>query len=147
MKVRPISWFKRVSNELTDFMKKFMFIVGFSAIATPVVYKLVAIYDDNVGVYFKETGKIVKYWRVNMGMFEAVLDRVNTDHVYYVKMADDKERDAILMRTGDTPPEHFVFIEDPLLGTIAFAAYYNTGRDTWYFYSFDEEPFTLIHER
>jgi len=125
--------------------KQIMFVIAFVGATTPGWVKLKNYVDDNLLWYFKATDAMVKQWRVRNGIDEALLDRINAGKEYFVVFSDGVKRSAVLFQTAEG--EAFVFIDDSILGNIVYAAYYNESRTLWYFYSFEDDPYTIIYEK
>lgn len=130
-------------GKIDNWIKRTMLVIGFIGALTPIYFGIRDIVKSNILWYFDTTEELIEQWQVSMGVFESLLERVTGD--FYVVFDDGVNRDAMIFKAnyGD----YFVFINDPILGTIVFSAYYNEPRSTWYFYSFGDNPYTIVYSK
>lgn len=82
---------------------------------------------------------------VTMGLFMDLMDRLEKNKELFVVFDDGVKREAMIFATAEK--EEYVFVEDRELGQIAFRCYYSESRGYWYFFSFDDNPYTVIYEK
>lgn len=130
--------------KIDKWAKRILTIAAVIGAMTPIYFWGKDVLEDKLFWYFSSTKEMIQQWQVNMGLFESLLHRVD-DNEYFIVLSDGVKRDAIIFEsnTGHT----FLFVEDEFLGTIVYACYFNNIRGIWYFYSFEDNPYTLIYKK
>jgi hypothetical protein len=137
---------KRWFVHLNTFAKNFLFLIGFSAAVTPIISYGVEVYNARIGVYLAQTELLIKYWPIVIGVSQSSLIRL--DHTdYYSVLSDGIKRDAYIMSSPLGQNRQYVFLDDPVLGRIVFAVYFDTIEKTWYYYSFDEQAKHYLYKK
>lgn len=128
-----------------DWAKRLVVILGLFAGLAPAWLYIKDVLDKNILWYFKATESMMQQWRVRNGIDEALMIPINTNYELYTVLSDGVKRDAFLFTTDYG--ESFVYIDDKMLGSLVFSAYYNEARAFWYFYSFEDDPYTIIYKK
>ena len=126
-------------------VKRLALILGLPALLTPTGILLKNQIQEGILDYRDDTEYLIKRYAITIGIFMDLMDRVDAHKDLYCVLEDGVKRTVLIFETAEN--EQYCFIIDNKWGALPYKVYYATSRGHWYFYTFEESPYTKIYEK